>query len=273
MSKLKNKAVDAIATILSSSHYCYKMAKVIIMKRDNDCNEDMLRNGEKKIVDFLIGRNLLNVFFDVGANVGDYLLLILEHNKPLNIYAFEPGPRNVDILRKRYSYMTNITIVEKALSNIEGAIDFYQPVDPMQTGLDSMFCMKTIGYDYATTKHRVEAITLDKFCEQNGINHVSFMKCDVEGNELAVLMGGRSMLMKGAIDYIQFEFGHAARAAHVFLYDICNYLQGFDYNIFIVKPEGLEKFIYSPWEENKYNLVNMFAISKKVINTVSGILI
>lgn len=177
--------------------------------------------------------------------------MVLEHNKPFDIYAFEPGPRNVDILRKRFPNMSNLMIIEKALSNTEGVIDFYQPVDPMQTGWDSMFCMKKIGYDYATTKHSIESITLDKFCEHIGINHVSFMKCDVEGNELAVFMGGRGMLMKGAIDYIQFEFGHAARAARVFLYDIYNFLHDCGYEMFTVKPRGLEKFVYSPWEENK----------------------
>jgi FkbM family methyltransferase len=243
------------------------------MKRDNDCNGDMLSNGEKKVVDFLIESNLLNVFIDVGANVGNYLSMVLEHGKPAHVYAFEPGARNVDILRKRFSNMANLTIVGKALSHTEGVIEFYQPVDPMQTGIDSIFCMKTIGYDYDTTKYNVEAITLDKFCEQNEINHVSFMKCDVEGNELAVFMGGKTMLMKGAVDYIQFEFGHAARAARVFLFDIYDFLRGCGYEIFTVKPRGLEKFVYTPWEENKYNMANFFAVSNKAIDTVSKIVI
>lgn len=65
MKKLKNATIDVIATMLSNSHYCYKMAKLIIMKRDKDGNGDMLSNGEKRIVDFLIERNLLNVFIVV----------------------------------------------------------------------------------------------------------------------------------------------------------------------------------------------------------------
>jgi hypothetical protein len=133
--------------------------------------------------------------------------------------------------------------------------------------------MQTIGYDYLTTRHTVEATTLDKFCEDNGIDHISFMKCDVEGNELSVLMGSQGMLMKAAIDYLQFEFGHAARAARVFLYDIYSFLHGFGYEIFVVKPKGLEKFVYSPWEENKYNMANFFAVSKKTSSTVRGLII
>jgi FkbM family methyltransferase len=272
--KLKKKIIEAVAAVLSRSLNSYKMSKLIIMKRDNDCNGDMLKNGEKRIVDFLIENNLLNVFFDVGANVGEYLSMVLEHRgKPIDIYAFEPGPRNVDILRKRFSNMTNLTIIEKALSHTNGVSDFYQHVDPQMAGSDSIHDMQKIGYDYATTKHSVESITLDKFCEQNGINHVSLMKCDVEGNELAVFIGGQGMLMKDAIDYIQFEFGHAARAARVFLYDIYSFLHGYGYEIFTVKPRGLEKFVYSPWEENKYNMVNFYAVSSKTINTVKKIIV
>lgn len=273
MNNLKNETIDGIATVLSQNSYCYKMAKLIIMKRDNDCNEDMHKNGEEKIINFLIEKNLLSILFDVGANVGDYLSMVLEHGKHIKIYAFEPGPRNVEILRNRFSNPDNLTIVSKALSDIEGPMDFFQHVDPKMAGSDSIHDMKKIGYGYDTIKHSVDAITLDKFCEHNGINHVSFMKCDVEGNELAVLMGSQGMLMKGAIDYIQFEFGHAARAARVFLYDIYNFLHGCGYEIFTVKPRGLEKFVYSPWEENRYNMANFFAVSSKAVDTVRKITI
>jgi FkbM family methyltransferase len=273
MKYLKNSAINLIASLLSTSRYSYKMAKLIIMKRDNDCNENMLRNGEKKIVDFLIKNNLANIIFDVGANVGDYLAIILDHKKPIVIYAFEPGPRNVELLKKRFSSTANVTIVSKALSHKEDTTDFYQHIDPQMSGSDSIYDMHKIGYNYATTKHIVETITLDKYCERNGINHISFIKCDVEGNELAVFMGGHGMLTKGAIDYIQFEYGHAARAARVFLYDIYNLLHGSGYEIFTVKPKGLEKFVYTPLEENKYNMANFFAVSSKAIKTVRDIMI
>ena len=273
MNSVKYKTVNSIAALLSKSSNCCKMAKLITKIRDNDCNSDMQKNGEEKLLRYLIEKKRIDVLFDVGANVGDYLSMVLAHSSSTNIYAFEPGPRTLDILKQKYSSTANLIIIEKALSETEGFVDFYQHDDPLLAGSDSIHNMATIGYDDATTKYRIDATTLDLFCRGNKIDRISFLKCDVEGNELAVLKGGRGMLKQGSIDYIQFEFGHAARAARVFLYDICGFLAEYGYAIYTVKPKGIEKFVYSPWEENKYNMNNFFAVSNKAIDTVKEIAI
>lgn len=54
--------------------------------------------------------------------------------------------------------------------------------------------------------HTVEISTLDKFCSENGINHIDLLKIDVEGNELDCLEGSRRMLAEGRINVVQFEF-------------------------------------------------------------------
>jgi hypothetical protein len=69
--------------------WAYKLSKLIVQKRDNDGNADMNTNGEKHLLDFLLLNNLLEVVFDVGANVGHYSNLIVNYNKDINIYAFE----------------------------------------------------------------------------------------------------------------------------------------------------------------------------------------
>ena len=53
----------------------------------------------------------------------------------------------------------------------------------------------------------------------------SLILMDIEGGEFHALLGSRSLLKNGAIDIIQFEYGHAARAARVSLFDIIQLLE------------------------------------------------
>ena len=41
---------------------------------------------------------------------------------------------------------------------------------------------------------RIQTITLDQFCEDEGIEKVGFIKCDVEGCEITVFSGGEELL-------------------------------------------------------------------------------
>lgn len=41
---------------------------------------------------------------------------------------------------------------------------------------------------------RIQTITLDQFCEDEGIEKLGFIKCDVEGCEIAVFSGGEELL-------------------------------------------------------------------------------
>lgn len=54
---------------------------------------------------------------------------------------------------------------------------------------------------------KVEILTLDTYCQQKSIEHISLLKIDVEGHELDVFAGAKEMFAKGAIDIVTFEFG------------------------------------------------------------------
>jgi len=189
------------------------------------------------------------------------------------IYAFEPGLRNLEILQKNTSNRHDINIIPYALSSAERVVDFYEHTDLELAGSDSIHDMHNIGYESKTIIYSVKARTLDNICNEKGIKHINFIKCDVEGNELAVFKGSARMLEAGQIDFIQFEFGHAARAAHVFLYDIVDYFHCYNYKIFIIKPKGLKHFNYTPWEENKYNMANFLAVKNERVSVLERIII
>ncbi|MCX7090671.1 MAG: FkbM family methyltransferase [Legionellales bacterium] len=273
MQKLKNHVVEKISGLLSKNIIIYKLCKEVIKRRDNDSNGNMNTNGETRLLRYLLTNNLLDVVFDVGANVGHYFSIVVDHSENIKVYAFEPGLGNLSILSERFADHKNVSLIPKALSNVEGELSYFQNLNSDSSGLNSVYDMREIGYFEQTEKLTVNAVTLDNFCETNKIEKINLMKIDVEGHELAVLLGGELMLKNKRIDYIQFEFGHAARCARVFLYDIDKFMKANNYHLFVVKPKGLERFAYSPFEENKYSLINFFAATDEAIPQIKNIIL
>ena len=278
---LKNrmiKLVDRVGYLLAAlpllGGYFYKFAKIIVKYRDNNANSDFYTNGECYLLNYFIKKQLLKTVFDVGANLGEYTSLIAgSKSQGTKIYAFDPRSSNIEYLKKRFNGDGRIVIIEKALSDYDGSIDFYQNDDLAQSGADSVYNMAAIGYFCNTRKVSVPCATIDSFSAKHQVEHIDLVKIDVEGHELFVLKGAKRLLEKGNIDYIQFEYGHAARAARVFLIDLVNFLQAYGYRIYIIYPKGIKPFRYSPWEENRFDMINFLAVSSKASNNINSIIL
>jgi hypothetical protein len=133
--------------------------------------------------------------------------------------------------------------------------------------------MRTIGYASKNiVKTTVKTITLDDYCSKNKILQIKFLKMDVEGNEFNIIKGAKSLLKKGKIDFIQFEFGHAARAGRIYLFDIIDLLAKYNYFTYVIKPKKIEKIIYSPFIENRYNMGNFVAFKNDKLPHISKII-
>jgi hypothetical protein len=60
-----------------------------------------------------------------------------------------------------------------------------------------------------TEKVQARVTSGDEFCAEHSIDQIDFLKIDVEGAEWDVLRGFESMLSRGAIRAVQFEYGYA----------------------------------------------------------------
>jgi hypothetical protein len=80
--------------------------------------------------------------------------------------------------------------------------------------------------------------TVDNFCKNNSISSISFLKIDVEGFDLDVLKGAKSMIDNGQIDLIQFEFGGTQIIPRIFIKDFWEILNT-NYSIHRILKNGL----------------------------------
>jgi FkbM family methyltransferase len=140
------------------------------------------------------------VILDIGANTGIYSILSHKLNTGATIYSFEPYPVNITRLKKNLS-INNVTvnIVEKALGDQPGKIDFAVPADGSIADTSSAeieFSKSTYEGKIPWKIITVEQLTLDTFSTEAGITQVDLVKIDVEGHEVAVFKGGKDFFSR-----------------------------------------------------------------------------
>ncbi|MDR0575336.1 MAG: FkbM family methyltransferase, partial [Tannerella sp.] len=130
-----------------------------------------------------------DIVIDAGAWIGDYSAYAA--SKGAIVYAFEPVNESFQLLCKTKSLN---------IFNNEGCIC------PVQKGLGSTECEMNIliqddnsGATTLTSKsgagsEKISITTLDKFVEENKLEHIDFIKADIEGSERDMLRGAMNVL-------------------------------------------------------------------------------
>jgi FkbM family methyltransferase len=182
--------------------------------------------------------------FDVGANVGKYSLMAaprLLHTFPAGrIHAFEPSASTYRQLNSNLSGLDAVHIHQLALGDQPGISTLYQVFEgsgyaslyDRERGSLSSYGLKT------TITEEVQLTTIDKFCLENSISRIDFLKIDAEGYEFKILKGAQSMLESGAITAIQFEFSEGCLDSRIFFKDFFDLL-GRHYKLSRILRNGL----------------------------------
>lgn len=124
---------------------------------------------------------------DVGANIGYFTVLFSESvGENGSVYAFEPDPRNFDLLERNVTLREcrNVTTERVAISDIEGTLEFELSDD--QFSRSNADGLTDTGGEVA----EVAAVTLDDRIDDT----VDLLKVDVVGAELRVLRGALSLI-------------------------------------------------------------------------------
>ena len=194
--------------------------------------QNAYRSGEQYLLSKILPRLFSKlsqdqlVFFDIGANIGQYTLELHKTFPSALIFSLEPNPKTfidliesvsniptikpfeigIDIVKRREKLVTYRYALNSALATI-----YEKVISDIHLGTD------TISYE-------IQLERLDAFAEVNAIRHIHFLKIDTEGNELNVLKSVDSLLRQDAVDVIQFEFNEMNVISRVFFKDFYDLL-------------------------------------------------
>lgn len=201
------------------------------------------------------------VIFDVGANAGHYSVLAKEvfGDKAL-IYSFEPSVSTFKKLTANIGNTPGITLHQFGLGDQNTKTSLFS--NSAGSGLASVYHRKLDHYDVQMNEQEeVELKTLDSFCESQGINHIHFLKLDVEGHEKKVIEGSLRMLQSGAIDFIQFEFGGCNIDSRTYFQDFY-YLLKDNFHLYRILKDGLYPITRYKEELEAFTTTNFLAQKK-----------
>jgi FkbM family methyltransferase len=140
-----------------------------------------------------------DVVFDVGANLGYYTVLFSHLAGPRGeVHAFEPVPATFERLAAslaRECRSGNVQANRTAVGDSTGTAVLFLPGDDHgQASLARHAGDGSWSAGPAVTEHASPLTTLDAYARERGVRRIDFLKCDVEGAELAVLLGAAGLL-------------------------------------------------------------------------------
>jgi len=209
----------------------------------NYINNTPEENGEYFLLKTLkkkLGNKKDIVFFDCGANIGDYTKEAARNFEKLNIHCFEPSFETFNQLKANTKEIKNITYNNLGVGDEKKEVVLYKSSE-----ISALASMYQRNLDYLNIKldkqETINIITLDEYCESNQIQYIDFLKLDIEGNEYAAFNGAMNLIKGKRIKYIQFETGGCNIDSKIFWKDIYYLLEPY-YNLYRIVSDGLMPF-------------------------------
>ena len=158
----------------------------------------------------------VKVALDVGSRDGEVAVYLKQHYPAAQVYAFECNPPAVELCRRRFRDVPGISLVERAVSDHSGPVDFFA-IDPERTvtphadgniGASSLFRANSeYPFEkYAQNRIPVQATTLADWARAAGHPTIDVIWMDVQGAALQALRGLGGLLPAVKLIHVEVEY-------------------------------------------------------------------
>jgi len=176
-----------------------------------------------------------DVVFDIGANIGWYTILFTKLLTTGKCHSFEPVPWIYNKLKVNCllnNIGNNVYLNQLAVGQTKKNIEIYT-FSGLPHGHSSISALGRDDFNISKTA----MITLDEYINTKKIDKVDLIKCDVEGAELEVLEGSKTLLSRKVPPMWLFEMNiNTCKAFSYTPVDILNFLMKFhDYEFYRIK--------------------------------------
>ena len=188
----------------------------------NGIHEKMLTNLIKKEI------HSGDVVLDIGAHIGYYTLqfanLVGSTGK---VYAFEPEPKNFELLKKnvQINKHDNVVLIQKIVSDKDGIVEFFI------SKFDSIG-NKLFKSDESGSSIKVGSTTLDEYFKDSK-EKIDFIKMDIQGGEGKAILGMKNLLKENKnLKIIQEWWPDALKQNHANPEDHLKFLRHIGYKFY-----------------------------------------
>ena len=140
------------------------------------------------------------IFWDIGANVGNYSIYAAQKYNSINVVAFEPSHSNLRILSRNISInnlSNKINIIQLPLSNQELQLNLMNETDFVEGGSFNSFKETYTSSKQKTNwknSYKILGTSIDYLVEKKILNIPDYIKIDVDGIEHLILEGAKKTL-------------------------------------------------------------------------------
>lgn len=135
---------------------------------------------DKIYAPFFDGKKDMTVL-DLGGNIGLFSFFAAPYAK--QILCVEPSSYHHETIETmlKYNKLDQVKLIKAAISSEDGEAEFHHNTNV------TMFSLSPLVEDKKFEVEKVRKMTLETLLKKNNIEHVDFMKLDIEGEEFNVL--------------------------------------------------------------------------------------